>query len=97
MAMSVTPEQLRRILEEAVAPLSEEIGALRREITTLRNRLGEATLSQKEVCARYDVSPSTVLRRQQEGALTRLGTERRARYCARECERVFRPRKPYGP
>ena len=79
-------------LRAELAPLADELGALRREVERLRLRLGESTLSQKEVCALYGVSPSTVLRRQRAGLLTPLGPAKRPRYDAREAERTFRPR-----
>ena len=85
---------LVEVIADAVSPIAAEVGALRREVERLRVRFGESTLSQKEVCALYDVSPSTVLRRVKAGRLTALGTEKRPRYDAVECERVFGRSRP---
>ena len=82
----MTPAMLR----EALAPLADEVAALRREVVTLRDRLGEATLSQKEVCSRFKVSTPTVARRRREGLLTNVGTANRPRYDVRQCERLFK-------
>lgn len=71
------------------AAIRDEIEPLQREIATLRARLGESTLTQKEVCTRYNVSPSTVLRAANRGDITRLGTIRRPRYDVTECDRAF--------
>jgi predicted DNA-binding protein (UPF0251 family) len=65
---------------------------LREEVQTLRLRLGDATLSQKETERRLGVSTSTVHRYREAGKLTAIGPRTRPRYDAREVERLARTR-----
>ena len=83
----MSEERLAQIVSDAVGAA---VAPLQREVAELRRRLGSVTLTQAEVCAVYDVSPSTVYRAAVANKLTRLGSTKRPRYDPAECDLLFR-------
>ena len=67
-------------LEQALAPLVAELAAVRRELATLRERLGDRLLTQKEAAARRGVSTRTIRQLEAEGRLVRVPGTGQPRY-----------------
>ena len=67
-------------LEQALAPLVAELAAVRRELATLRERLGDRLLTQKEAAARRGVSTRTIRQLEAEARLVRVTGTGQPRY-----------------
>ena len=84
----MTADQFESIVVRALQPFYEEQRAIRGEIQMLSMRLGEATLTPNEACARLRISLSTLYRLKKTGVLTALGTDKRPRYDASQVEHL---------